>query len=206
MCLVQANGTFCDVAPDAARDAPPDLPAAATGIDAPPDAGTEFTYTPAIVACINPMAAPPDPAACATSAGPNSVRIDAADLAHPWDAFVRVDLDDAFAGRTVTAVHLRMTASTSTSSDSVNSGLVYKSTAFTLADLSVAEPAKASPTALAPSQGAVAAQQTVDWALPASLATPHGSIYLELETPSSNAVIYWDLGGTTPPALVVDVQ
>lgn len=206
-CVRQENGTFCDVPPDAASDAPATRDAAA--IDTSTDARTAFVYTPSVVACINPKAAPPDPAACATAAGPNSIRVDAQDgttVFHPWEAFVRVDLDGAFAGRTVTAVHLQMTVSTSTSSDSTNSGLVYEATPFTLADLSVAEPAKASATALAPTQGAVAQLQTVDWPLPASLAAPDGSVYLELETPSANAVMYWDLAGTTPPQLVVDVQ
>jgi hypothetical protein len=205
-CVRQDNGTFCDVPPDAAGDAPPIEDAA---IDTSTDARTAFVYTPSVVACINPKATPPDPAACATAAGPNSVRVDAQDgttVFHPWDTFVRVDLDGAFAGKTVTGVQLEMTVSTSTSSDSTSSGVVYQATAFTLADLSVAEPAKASATALAPTQGAVVQLQTVDWPLPASLAAPNGSVYLELETPSANAVMYWDLAGTTPPRLVVDVQ
>jgi len=207
-CVFQANGTFCDVAPDAAASDAPVLIDASIDALPPPDALMSFTYAPSIVACIDPTAATPDPATCATAAGPNSVRVDAQDGSplHPWDTFIAIDLDGAFAGMTVTAVHLRMTASTSTSSDSTNSGIVYHSTPFTLADLSVAEPAKASGTALAPTQGAVAQLQTVDWPLPASLASPGGHVYLELETPSANAVMYWNLAGTTPPQLVVDAQ
>jgi hypothetical protein len=87
-----------------------------------------------------------------------------------------------------------------------NSGIVYQSVEFTNADLSTAEPMKAQMAALAPSQGAVVQLQTVEWALPASLASPDGSVYLELETPSADGVDYWDKDGTTPPQLIIDVR
>jgi hypothetical protein len=65
---------------------------------------------------------------------------------------------------------------------------------------------KAQTAALAPSQGAVGPMQTVEWSLPVTLASPNGSIYLELENPSADGVDYWDRTGTTPPQLLIDVQ
>lgn len=201
-CVTSSAGSIC-TAGDAsiAVDARPDGP------DAPPDAQTRFTYVANIAACINPVATPPDPSACATSSGPNAVRVDADDGGHPWDAFLRFHLDTAFAGKTVTAFHLQMTASTNPNSDSPSSGSIYESVAFSSTDLTTAEPAKADPAAIAgPQPGAVALGQTVVWPLPTQLAVAGTNIYLELETANTDAVIYDNKNGAVPPTLIVDTQ
>jgi len=38
------------------------------------------------------------------------------------------------------------------------------------------------------------------------LVSPGASVYLELETASTNAVIYWNASGASPPALLIDVR
>jgi hypothetical protein len=182
--------------PDAAADAP----------DAPPDAQTVYPYGAIIAKCINPLATPPSPSACSSVSGADTVIVDGDDTMHPWDTFLRFDLDTAFAGRTVVGVRLQLTATDATIAMSNNSGLVYESVPFTNTDLTVAEPAKAQAMALAPSQGAVTQLQTVEWPLPASLVTAGGSVYLELESPSTDGVDYWNRAGATPPQLFVDVQ
>ena len=103
-------------------------------------------------------------------------------------------------------MRLHLTATDAAGAPSYNSGIVYKTVEFTNADLSVAEPMKAQTAALAPSQGPITMLQTVEWPLPASLASPNGSIYLELENPSADGADYWDRSGATPPQLIVDVQ
>jgi hypothetical protein len=183
---------------------PMPLPDAA--IDAAPDAQAIFAYPAVIAKCINPLATPPSPGACAAASPANQLHVDGDASMHPWDTFLRFDLDDAFAGRTVTGVRLQLTATDVAAAMSDNSGVVYKSVEFTSADLSTAEPMKAEMGALAPSQGEVVPLQTVEWALPASLASPNGSVYLELETPSADGVDYWDQTGTTPPQLFIDVR
>ena len=180
------------------------LPDAAS--DAPPDAQAIFAYPAVIAKCINPLATPPSPGTCAAASPANQLHVDGAEAMHPWDTFLRFDLDGAFAGRTVTGVRLQLTATDAAAAMSDNSGVVYKSVEFTNADLSTAEPMRAEMAALAPSQGAVVQLQTVEWALPASLASPDGSVYLELESPSADGVDYWDMAGTTPPQLFIDVQ
>jgi hypothetical protein len=165
-----------------------------------------FPYPASIAKCINPAAVPPSPTACAAASPANQLHVDGDDAMHPWDTFLRFDLDAAFEGRTVTSVRLQLTTTDVAASASDNSGIVYKSVEFTSADLSTAEPMKAQTTALAPSQGVVMPLQTVEWALPASLASPGGSVYLELENPSTDGVDYWDTAGTTPPQLLVDVR
>ena len=202
-CVTTQGGSICTARPvtDAAVDAAVDA-----GPDAPPDAQTRFIYTANVAACINPMGAPPDPAMCAVAAGPNAVRVDADDTGHPWDAFVRFKLDAAFAGRTITAVHLQMTVSTNVNSESDNSGSVYEAMPFALSDLSVAEPAKADPAALAGSQGAVALGQTVLWPLPVRFAVANASVYLELENASIDGVFYDNRNGAVPPQLIIDTQ
>jgi hypothetical protein len=173
---------------------------------AAPDAQAVFAYPASIAKCINPMAAPPSPAACAAASPANQLHVDGDDVMHPWDTFLRFDLDAAFAGRTVTGVRLQLTTSDAAAAMSDNSGIVYKSVEFTSADLATAEPMKAQSAALAPSQGAVAPMQTVEWPLPATLASPNGSVYLELENPSADGVDYWDQTGSVPPQLFIDVQ
>jgi hypothetical protein len=182
------------------------IPLPDAAIDGPPDAQASFAYPAAIAKCINPLATPPSPSACAAASPANQLHVDGDATMHPWDAFLRFDLDDAFAGRTVTGVRLQLTASDSAAAMSDNSGVVYKSVEFTNADLSTAEPLKAQTAALAPSQGAVAPLQTVEWPLPAALVSANGSIYLELENPSTDGVDYWDNAGATPPQLIVDVR
>jgi len=204
-CVTTAGGSICTSAVSG-----PDAPATDAQLDAapdaPPDAQTRFIYAANLAACINPVATPPDPAACATSSGPDAVRVDGDDGGHPWDAFVRFHIDAAIAGRTVIAVHLQMTASNNTNSDSPSSGSVYEATAFSSTDLSTAEPAKASTTALAGTQGAVALGQTITWPLPTGLAVENTNVYLELETTNTDAVIYDNRTGAVPPELIIDTQ
>ena len=203
-CVTSAAGSICTAMPaDAAIpvDAAPDTP------DAPPDAQTRFTYVANLAACINPMAAPPDPAACATAAGPNAVRVDADDVGHPWDTFLRFHIDAAIAGKTVTAFQLQLTVSTNPNASSPSSGSVYQSVPFSSTDLTTAEPAKADPAALAgPQGGAVALGQTIVWPLPTQLAVAGTNVYLELETANTDAVIYDNKNGAVPPTLVIDTQ
>jgi hypothetical protein len=182
------------------------LPAPDAAVDAPPDAQAVFAYPAAIAKCINPLATPPSPSACAAASPANQLHVDGDDVMHPWDTFLRFDLDTAFAGRTVTGVRLQLTATDVAAAHSDNSGVVYKSVEFTNGDLSTAVPLKAQTTALAPSQGEVTPMQTVEWPLPASLASPGGSIYLELDNPSTDGVDYWDGSGTTPPQLFIDAR
>lgn len=202
-CVTTGAGSTCTAM--AAADAPVE-PAVDAGPDAPPDAQTRFLYVANLASCINPMATPPDPAACATAAGPNAVRVDADDVGHPWDTFLRFHIDAAIAGRTVTAVHLQMTASTNANSNSPSSGSVYESVAFSSTDLTMAEPAKADPAAIAGPQGAVALGQTVVWPLPTQLGVESTNVYLELETADTDAVIYDNKNGAVPPTLIVDTQ
>lgn len=199
-CVTTSAGSTCTSMPAAPVDAAPDVP------DAPPDAQTRFTYVANLASCINPVAAPPDPATCATAAGPNAVRVDADDGGHPWDAFLRFHIDTAITGRTITAVHLQMTASTNMYSDSPSSGSVYEVVPFSSTDLTTAEPAKADPAAVAGPQGAVALGQTVLWPLPNQLAAAGSNVYLELETANTDAVIYDNKNGAVPPTLIIDTQ
>jgi hypothetical protein len=123
---------------------------------------------------------------------------------HPWHGFVRFDLDAAFAATSVAAVTLVLTATDDSLAPSPSTGMVWQVQPF--ADLYVAEPAQIGTMALAPAQGAVVKNQVVKWTLPTSLATPGGSVFLELTTASSDGVHYWNLDGTHPPRIVIDVD
>ncbi len=199
-CVAEGGGHFCET--HAIIDAlPPDA-----AIDAPPDAQSAFGYTATVAECIDPMA--PNPAMCTSIKGAAQLVVDMLDATtlQPWDAFLRFDLDGAFAGRSVVMVRLELTATDDTNAPSGNSGELYQVMPFTKLDLSLAEPAKVSATALAPNQGAVAKLQLVMWPVPTSLVAPNGSVFLELESTSQDGVNYWNLAGATPPRLVVYVQ
>jgi hypothetical protein len=201
MCVSEGGGHFCETHLVIDALPPPDA-----APDAAPDAQAVFAYTATVAACIDPAA--PNPSLCTSIKGPAQLVVDMLDATtmQPWDAFVRFDLDAAFAGRTIQMVRLELTATDDKLAASGNSGTLYQVDPFALADLSLAEPKKVGTTALAPSQGAVAALQVVMWPVPASLAAPNGSVYLELETTSQDGVNYWNLAGPNPPRLVVYVE
>jgi hypothetical protein len=177
-------------------------------VDALPDARLplEVTYTAVVAECINPAA--PDPLACRAVNGNTELAVDLLDSAtqNPWEAFIRFDADDQLAGRTVTAVTLRMVVTTSASASGPDSGSVFRVSAFTRASLDTTTPTKLDATALAGSRGAVTQNDVVDWPLSPTLVTSSAPVYLGVYPNDTNGVSYWNLDGTTPPRLIVDAQ
>jgi hypothetical protein len=132
-CVSEATGYFCET--HEIVDAPP--------IDTPPDAGKlVFTYTAAIAECIDPRV--PDPAKCKAIKGAAQLAVDQRDSVtlDPWDAFLRFDLDSAFGNGAIAKLELVLTATSGVDAPSPDSGVVYQVAAFTLAELSLVEPAK----------------------------------------------------------------
>jgi hypothetical protein len=165
-----------------------------------------FAYTATVAECIDPTL--PNPDKCKQIKGPDQLAVDMFDNAttHPWDAFVRFDLDDAFGTSPIAKLELVMTVTNDVNAASGNSGLVYQVAAFTQPELYSIEPQKISATPIASSQGSVTQLQVVRWKLPTALAAPGGSVFLELETPSQDAANYWNLAGPNPPQLVLTIE
>src|SRR5439155_20081297 len=134
------------------------------------------------------MAAMPSPAMCKMLKGPQQLVVDLLDSGtmHPWNAYLRFDLDAAFAGRHLVDVRLRNTATDDNLAPSNTTGRVWKVAPFALADLSVAAPAKVGSSPLAGSQGSVQKLEVMEWSLPTSLVTPSASIYLGLDSTSQH--------------------
>jgi len=179
------------------------------GTDSPmiamPDALMHIEYMAVVADCINP--ATPDPDGCIAANGAGQLVVDSNDSTtmNPWQGYVKFDVDGMIAGRTVMAVHLRMVATSDAKAPSPNSGSVWQVAPFTRTSLATTTPATIG-NVLAGSQGAVAANQPVNWSLPTSLVSANASVYLGLTSASSDGVNYWNSTGTTPPRLVIDLQ
>jgi len=191
-CIGEPTGYFCETH------------AIADASDSSIDAQTRFVYTATVAECVNPKM--PDPDRCKQIKGADQLVVDMVDATtgHPWDVFIRFDLDSAFAINAVQAVTLELTVTSDSLASSANSGVVWQVAPFTLMALYTAEPAQLGNTPIAPSQGKVMNLQVVSFPLPTSLVAPAGSVYLGMTTPSTDGANYWNLAGVDPPRLVID--
>ena len=169
----------------------------------PPPPGT-VSYVATVAECTNPVQ--PDPALCEATTGINNLNVDLQDstsgLAHI--TYLRFDLDAKISGKTVTALTLRLVATNEFKADSSNSGEVWQVTPFNLSDLSSKVPSKVGSTALAGDLGAVVQNQTMDWKLPVTIATPNAPVYLGVYPTTDDGVNYWNSKGLKPPTLIID--
>jgi len=176
-------------------------------IDAPPGAmPMTLTYPATVAECINP--AVPSTATCRSVNGDTQMVVDADDSGtnNPWFGFVRFDIDDKVANKTVTAVRFQIRTTNNSKAPAPKSGEVWQVTPFTLASLSTAVPAHVGATPLGPDKGAVSQNITLTWTMPVSLVTANSGVYFSIESSSSDGTNYWNTSGTTPPKLIVDVQ
>ncbi|MEO8846515.1 MAG: hypothetical protein ABI591_19920 [Kofleriaceae bacterium] len=118
----------------------------------------------------------------------------------PLYTYLRFDLDSAFT--TVAAVTLQMTALDTAQAASDQSGTVWQADPFTQQSLDQTFPGKTTMAVLATDRGTVMKGAVVEWSLASSLAAANGVLYLELESASTNNVIY---DKSAPPTLLIDV-
>jgi hypothetical protein len=195
------------------RQLPADDDAAIDGAVVDPDASidtqptpNQVTYTATVAECIDPNA--PDLTLCTTINGANQLVIDGNDgtTNDPWESYLRFDLDAAIAGRTVTAVHVVLTATDDPKAPGPDGGDVWKVTAFTRAALATGRPTKVGGQPLAPSPGSIDALQVVGWSLPEGEVAASTPVFLGLiTTDMTGGVNYWNLSGPNPPQLVIDL-
>lgn len=177
------------------------------GADAGP---TQAIYLANVADCVD--LTDPDPDVCeAKNGGAMSVdnvndALATSDAAPgpPSAAFLRFNLDGAFAGKTVTKVEVEAKALTGTSAASDSSGQVWSVSTFTRPDLFTAVPTKG--TLLAGSVGAVASGATVKWTLPTTSVTAGNPACFGIYPVSTNGVDYQNAKGTSPPRLIVSYQ
>jgi hypothetical protein len=172
-----------------------------------PDASFEgaLSYPATVAECVDPMQ--PDPAKCRMIKGNTQLVIDNKDATtgHPWNAFIRFDLDDALAGHTVTHVALRVTATDDSLAPSPDSGTPYSVAAFTLQSLTGTLPAKVGGPLVA-SKGPVTQLEAIDFELPPAIAAASSPVYIGLFPTNNDGVNYWNRDGATPPVLLVDIE
>lgn len=169
-----------------------------------------YEYPAEIAECVDPGA--PDPAACRTQNMGSSnnlfqmvVDLEDTAAAHPWVAYLRFAVDDQIAGRTITAVALRVTVTNDAAADSNSTGEVFAVAPFSLADLTGSAPAKIG-VRLAPSQGAVVKLDVKDFPLPLDAVTADAPAHFGIFPVSAQGVNFWNSSGPNPPILIIDVE
>lgn len=179
----------------------------AGGVDAGP--GTA-TYTAAIAECI--AITDPNPPACEATAGPGLMTIDTQTPIvdggpgnYATAGYLRFDLDGVIAGKTISAVTLRLRVGSETNSNSTQSGEINAVTCFSLADLSTTAPAKQG-AVLSPNQGAVANNEVVNFSLPVGTVTANQPVCLGIYSLNTDGVDYGNAKGANSPQLIIDYQ
>ncbi|HTL37015.1 MAG TPA: hypothetical protein VL326_27955 [Kofleriaceae bacterium] len=212
VCISNPDGAYClpdgtipiDAPFTAAADADVDAPSL---IDAPPGAmPMQLTYPAAVAECINP--AVPSTATCRSVNGDTQMVVDADDSGtnNPWIGFVRFDIDDKVANKTVTAVRFQIRTTNNSKATAPKSGEVWQVTSFTKDSLSMTVPTHVGSTPLGADKGAVSQNITLTWSMPVSLVAANSGVFFSIETSSSDGTNYWNTSGTTPPVLIVNVQ
>jgi hypothetical protein len=121
----------------------------------------------------------------------------------PIHAFVRFDLDDAFANKTVDEVTLRLQVTGSMKASSTQSGEIWQVDSFSKLTLQMSEPAKVGASPIGMDKGAVTQNQVLTWTLPTNIVAPNQSVFLGIFPLSSDGVNYYNTDGAQPPRLTV---
>jgi hypothetical protein len=194
---IRVDGVFrCEVNPGSNG---PDAP---LSNDGPPPGTHRIAYPTTASACVS--AEFPGETVCTDIYSPDALvltKLDAVTMM-PLTSYLRFDLDGALAGSTVAAVTLQLTAMTTAQAASDQSGTVWEANSFTQASIDDTTPGKTSMAVLASDRGAVAKGAIVEWPLASTLVSANSVLCLELESESTNNVIY---DRSTPPTLFVDV-
>lgn len=164
--------------------------------------GATAVYEAVVADCINPLTPNPDTCAAELPAGLITVDQDQKGMGERH-SFLRFDLDDVFVGKTVDAVTLRLRVPMLSGSDSDQTGDLWLVTAFTRADLFVAEPSNVGSSPVVASLGATPQGALVEFTLPTAIAVVDGSVFFGLRPVSTNGVDYIDSDGVEPPVLEV---
>ena len=198
--------------PGSGPDAPPaDAPITPTDDPAPDAPATvRFAYPADVAECVDPAA--PDPMVCRSenmgaSANLFQMVVDLQDTAtaHPWVAYVRFPVDNQIAGRTITAIALRVTATDDPAAASNSTGEVFAVAPFSLAELTGIAPAKTG-ARLVSSQGAVALLDVIEFPLPTDSVRAGESAHFGIFPVSTQGVDFWNSSGPNPPVLIIDVE
>ncbi len=199
VCTSGTGSTDAPVAVDAAVDTP-------IATDAPPDAdpNTHFEYAAQIAECIDP--AMPSTDLCRALNGDKQMVVDSQDSTTlgAWVAVIRFDLDDAFAGKTIASVKLRVVTTDDAKAPGPNTGELWAVDAFTTSSLNMTAPAKIAK--LAGQQGSVGQNQPIEFPMPEASATAGIPVYLGIFPLNADGVNYWNRSGITPPRLIIDTQ
>jgi len=151
----------------------------------------------------------PDPDACEAVDGMGHLSVDGLVTAtgNPSYGFLRFDIDDTIAGRTVTSVLLQLTVSDHVDAPAPQSGDIWQVETFTRADLFNAVPAQLGAAPLAPSLITdLVNDELVELTLPVDSVTANAPTTLGVFLSISNGVRYWNLNGAVPPELVIEYQ
>ena len=166
--------------------------------------GMQTTIFKAEVAeCISPTTFDPD--ACEASTGVGEMSVDTSDSVTllPIHSFIRFDIDDTIANKTIDAVTLRLQVTGSMKASSTQSGEIWRVQSFTESSLKISEPAKVGMTPIGMDKGAVTQNQVLTWSLPTDIVAPNQGVFLGVFPLSSDGVNYYNTAGAEPPRLTI---
>ena len=162
---------------------------------------TNFSAT--VAECMSPTTFDPD--ACEVSTGMGEMSVDSSDSMTllPVRSFIRFDIDDIIANKTIDAVTLRLGVTGNAKASSNQSGEIWQVSSFTEPSLHMSEPAKVGMSPIGANQGAVLQNQTLIWSLPTNLVAPNQSVFLGVFPLTSDGVNYYNTAGAQPPRLTI---
>lgn len=168
--------------------------------DGPPPGTHRIAYPASASVCVSDSF--PDATFCADIYSPNSLVVTELDdtTMLPLRTYLRFDLDGSVTG-TVAAVTLQMTALDTAQAASDQSGSVWQVSVFTQQSIASTTPGKIG-SVLATDRGTVVNGAVVEWPLASSSVGANSVLCLEIESTSTNNVIY---DKAAPPTLLVDV-
>jgi hypothetical protein len=183
-CILVNSDFACETNPG------PDKPDGQLPNDGPPPGTHRLTYSATVTACVGSTF--PGETVCDDLYGLASLVVTSLDMTAmmPLEAYLRFDFDAALAGKTVALVTLEMTATNVAMAASDKSGSVWQANPFTQDSIDSATPGKTAMPVLAADRGSVAKGALVEWPLANSLIDATSPLCLEIESTSTNNVIY----------------
>ncbi len=121
----------------------------------------------------------------------------------PIHSFIRFEIDDSIANKTIDSVTLRLKVTSSIKASSTQTGEIWRVQTFTENSLHMSEPAKVGATAIGADKGAVALNQVITWSLPTTLVMANQSVFLGVFPLTSDGVNYYNTDGAEPPRLTI---
>lgn len=169
------------------------------------DGGQVVTLAPDIAECTDSVDHDPD--LCEEVNGDGNMVADGLDAGSDQESriFIRFPALPNANVEDVVAVRLELTVTDDANAASSSSGEVFETVPFGLAELQSDQPSIVGGV-IGEDQGDVTELRVVTFQLPTAVLVQDQALHLSIVNPTSNGVNYWNLDGTDPPRLVIELQ